>query len=129
MAAHVVDSLLHRRDLLGFFVRNLGLEFLFERHHEFDRIERIRPEIVHERRLVLDFGFVDAQLLGDDLLDALFYIFHAFSPIWGPCIANRWILPDWPLSDPEAVPRKSPGSGPGQTMYIPPFTCSVAPVT
>src|SRR5207342_3570272 len=29
-------------------------------------------------------GFVDAQLLGDNLFDPLFYIFHASSPLLGP---------------------------------------------
>src|SRR5512141_2934488 len=32
----VVDRLLDGGDLLSVFVRDLGLEFLFERHHEFN---------------------------------------------------------------------------------------------
>ena len=61
MAADVVDRLLHCRDLLGFFVRNLGFEFLFEGHHKLDRVEGVGAEIVDERRFVLDFRFVDAS--------------------------------------------------------------------
>ena len=68
----VIDGLLHRGDLLGFFVRNLAFELFFERHHQFDGIERIRAQIVYERGLVLDVRLVNAELLGDDLLDALF---------------------------------------------------------
>src|SRR5215216_5569707 len=35
----VVDSVLHRRDLLGVFVRDLDAELVFERHHQFHRVE------------------------------------------------------------------------------------------
>src|SRR5688500_2776397 len=45
-----VDGLLHRRDFLGLLVGDLGLEFLFERHHELNGVQRIRAEVVHERR-------------------------------------------------------------------------------
>src|SRR5438067_9260870 len=50
----VIDGLLDGGDLLGFLVRNLGLEFLLERHHELDGVERIGAEVVDERGLVLD---------------------------------------------------------------------------
>ena len=63
----VVDRLLNGGDLLGLIIRNLGLEFLFERHHQFNGIQRIRAQIINERRLVLDVGLVDAELFGDDL--------------------------------------------------------------
>src|SRR5574337_300964 len=68
----VIDRLLHRGDLLRFLVGNLGLELFFERHHQFDRVERVGAEVVDERRFVLDFRLRDAQLLGNDLLDPLF---------------------------------------------------------
>ena len=35
-----------------------------------------RQEIVDERGFVLDVGFVHAELLGHDLHDALFDVFH-----------------------------------------------------
>src|SRR6266850_6939862 len=72
----VIDGLLHGGDLLGFLVGNLGLELLFQRHHELDGVERIGAEVVDERRVVLDLGFVDAELLGNDLLDRLLDVFH-----------------------------------------------------
>src|SRR5512139_2005627 len=76
----VVDCLLDRGDLLGFVVRDLGLEFLLERHHELHRVERVRTEVVDERRLVLDLGLVDAELLGHDLLHPLLNVLHATPP-------------------------------------------------
>src|SRR6185312_4157066 len=83
MRTDVVDRLLHRGDLLGVVIGNLGFEFLFERHHELDGVERIGAEIVDERRFVLDLGLVDAQLLCNDFLDALFDVIHASPPLRG----------------------------------------------
>ena len=34
MRRHVIDGLLHGRDLLGVLVGDLGLEFFFQRHDE-----------------------------------------------------------------------------------------------
>src|SRR5690606_37832144 len=73
----VVDSRVNRRELLGFFVRNVSFEFIFDCHHQLDHIERSGTEVVKKRRFVLDLGFVDAKLFSDDLLDALFDAFHA----------------------------------------------------
>ena len=56
---------------------------LFERHHELDRVQRVGAQVVDERRFVLDLRFVDAELLGDDLLDSLLYVFHASPPLTG----------------------------------------------
>src|SRR5690606_23711208 len=72
----VVDGLLDGRDLLGFLVRDLGLELVLERHHEFDGVERVRAQVVDEDGLVLDFRFIHAELLCDDFLDSLLDVFH-----------------------------------------------------
>ena len=50
-----------------------------ERHHQFDRVERVGAQIVDKGRAGCDFAFVDAQLLGDDLL-YLLVISLSFSP-------------------------------------------------
>jgi hypothetical protein len=92
--ANVVDRLLHRGDLLGILVGNLGFEFLFECHDELNRVQRIGAKIIYERRLVLDLGFVDAELLGDDFLDSLLYVFHNHPPNGIRIVSNRRILPD-----------------------------------
>src|SRR5678815_4657315 len=81
--ADVVDRLLDRRDLFGVVIGNLGFEFLLERHHELHRVERIGAEVVDERGFVLDLRLVHAQLFGNDLLDALFDVFHALLPCEG----------------------------------------------
>ena len=68
MGSDVVDRLLHAGDLLGFVIRNLALEFFFERHHQFHRIERICTQIINERGPRSDFRLVNTELLRDDFL-------------------------------------------------------------
>jgi hypothetical protein len=77
MRLDVVDGLLHGRDLFRFLVGDLGLEFLLERHHELHGVERVGPQVVDERGVVLDLRLVHAELFCDDFLDALFDVFHA----------------------------------------------------
>jgi hypothetical protein len=72
----IINSLLDGRNFLGFLVRNLTFKLFFERHYEFNRIERIGAEIVDEGGLGLDVRFVHSELLGDDALDTLFYAIH-----------------------------------------------------
>ena len=62
VAAHVVDGLLNGGDLFSFFVRDFAAEFFFQRHHQFDGVERIRAQIVDEGRFVLHFSFVHAPV-------------------------------------------------------------------
>ena len=76
MGADVIDRLLDGADLLGFFVGNFALELVFQRHHQFDRVELVGAEVLDERGFILDVGFVDAKLLGNDLLDPRFNVFH-----------------------------------------------------
>src|SRR5262245_55398960 len=45
----VVHGLAHARDLLGVLVRDLDAELFLEGHDELHRVERVRPEVVHER--------------------------------------------------------------------------------
>src|SRR5690606_5871774 len=72
----VVDRLLDGRDLLGFLVRDLGLELVLECHDQFDRVERVRAQVVDEDGFVLHFRFVHAELFSDDFLDSLLDVFH-----------------------------------------------------
>src|SRR5580692_3441019 len=85
----VVDGLLNRGDLLGILVGNFGLEFLFERHHQLNRIQRVRAEIVDERGVVGDFFFFDAQLLGHDLLNLLLNSTHRYGVLSGKPIREN----------------------------------------
>src|SRR4029453_17039793 len=45
----VFDRFLHARDLLGVLVRNLDPELFLEGHDQLHRVQRGRPQIVHER--------------------------------------------------------------------------------
>src|ERR1700738_920581 len=139
--ASVVDSLLYGRDLLGFLVRNFHAEFVFQRHHEFDGVERVGAEVVHERCFVLDLSFGDAQLFRDDLLDALFDIVHYPSEGKKFKNASARILAGLSL---QKSGRKVRGQASAERssertkarilnefcydMHMPPFTCSVVPV-
>ena len=67
----VVDGVLHGADLLRVLVGDLRPELLFEAHDELDEIERVGVQVVDERRLRLDLILVGAELLDDDLLEAL----------------------------------------------------------
>src|ERR1700754_459492 len=76
----VVDRQLHRRDLLGFLVGDLDAEFVFQRHHQFDRVERVRAQVGHEGLVVGHVGFGNAELFGNDFLDSCFDIAHDTPP-------------------------------------------------
>src|SRR5579863_7952534 len=68
MLADVIDGVLHGADLLRVLIRNLDVEAFFEGHHQFDRIQRIRAQVVHERRARSDLALVYTQLFYDNLL-------------------------------------------------------------
>src|SRR5699024_2007569 len=72
----VVDRLLNAGDLLGFFVGNLALELLFERHDQLHGVERVGTQIVDKGSAGSDFFFLDAQLFDHDFLDAFFDAAH-----------------------------------------------------
>src|SRR5207245_10454077 len=95
------------------------LELLFESHHELDRVERIGAEVVDKRGCVLDLRFVDAELLRDDFLDALFNVFH--------CGLLPLVLLQSKSKGANCSRIASPRGKPGQLIYMPPFTSSVAP--
>src|SRR3954454_9623498 len=79
----VLDRFLDARDLLRVLVRNLDPELFFEGHHQLHRVERVSPEIVHERGVRGHFFFIDAQLLHDDALNLVcdgHSVLHAGAP-------------------------------------------------
>src|SRR6202795_3571867 len=56
---------------------NFDSKGFLERHHQFDLVEGIRSEVVHEGRRRRHFGFIDAELLDDNLFYALFHAGHS----------------------------------------------------
>src|SRR6185312_3842804 len=71
-----LNSVFDGHDLFGGIVGNLATEFLFERHHELDRVETIGAQIVDETGVLRDLGLVDAQVLDHDFLYPLGDIAH-----------------------------------------------------
>src|SRR6202162_4850948 len=67
----VIDSLADGRDLLGVLVRDLDPELILELHDQLDEVERVRVEILLERRLLGDVCLFDPELLGQYFLDSL----------------------------------------------------------
>src|SRR5207253_3248204 len=59
----------HRPQLLGFLVRDVDVEFLLEGHYQRHRVEAVRAQVLHEARIGRELVALDAQLLGDDVLD------------------------------------------------------------
>src|SRR6266852_3656137 len=74
--ADVVDRVLYGADLLRVFIGDFDIESFFESHDQFDRVERVRAQVVHERRAGSDFAFIYSQLLHDNLLYLLVYGCH-----------------------------------------------------
>src|SRR5690606_35140215 len=71
------DGITKSLDRLGGIVRDLYAKFFFEGHHEFDLIERVRSQIVHEAGLFGHLVGFDVQMLHDDLTDAIFDVAHS----------------------------------------------------
>ena len=71
MCDDVVDRLADGRELAGVLVGNLEPELVLEVHDDLHQIERIRAEILLERRLFRDLALVDAELLAQRAFDLL----------------------------------------------------------
>ena len=76
ISGDVVDSRLNSGDLLGFFIRNFGIEFFFQRHYQFNGIQRVSAQVVDEGGSVLHVLFFNTQLFDDDFLYAFFDVAH-----------------------------------------------------
>jgi len=67
----VVDGLPDGCDLLSVLVRDLDPELVLELHDQLDEVEGVGVQVLLERRLFRDIGFLDPELLGQDFLDSL----------------------------------------------------------
>ena len=71
-----IDRVLHGQDLLGGIVRDFATELFLEGHDEFDRVETVSTEVVDEARRFRHLLRLNAEMLNDDLLNALGNIAH-----------------------------------------------------
>src|SRR5580698_4393424 len=62
MLADVIDGVLHGADLFRVLVGDLDIEAFFESHDQFDCIERIGAQVVHERCAGRDLALIHTQL-------------------------------------------------------------------
>src|SRR5690349_4638909 len=96
----VFDGVADGPDALRILVGDLGPELLFEAHDQLDQVERVRVQVVDEGRLGLDLFLVDAELLDDDLLEAVVGAGHWLSPpglgVWSASV-SRAIRPRTPF--------------------------------
>src|SRR6478735_7406880 len=84
MLFNVLVGVADRVDLLGRIVGNLDAELFLEGHHQLDDVEAVGAQIVDEARVGRDLVFFDAQVLDNDLLNAVGGIAHLLpSRIWG----------------------------------------------
>ena len=79
-ACDVVDGVLHGGDLFGVFVGNFDAKGLFKGHHQFDRVQGIRAQIVHKGSGGGHFAFIHSKLLHNNLLYAFIDTGHSVLP-------------------------------------------------
>tara|TARA_B100000530_G_scaffold276210_1_gene189203 strand:- start:223 stop:621 length:399 start_codon:yes stop_codon:yes gene_type:complete len=83
LAAVLVDKR-HRvfdgQNFLCSVIRNIATKLFFERHDEFDRIKAVRPEIVNEAGIVGNFALIHAEMLYNNLFNAVCGIAHYIFP-------------------------------------------------
>src|SRR5919201_710671 len=71
MRGDVVDRLANGLDLLRVLVRDLDPELILQLHDQLDQVERVGVEVLLEGGLLGDLALLDAEMLGQDVLDPL----------------------------------------------------------
>src|SRR5215831_16933975 len=66
MPLNVIHCVLHGHDRFRVGFRDFQPKRLFQGHHQFHAVQRVRAEIIHKRRLGRHFGGLNAQLVHDD---------------------------------------------------------------
>ena len=70
------DGVADRGDTAGFLIRNLDAEDLLEFHQELDGVQGVGTQVVGEAGGLGDLGFLNAELVDDDVLDLLYDFFR-----------------------------------------------------
>src|SRR5579875_2591978 len=101
MLFYIILGLLDGSNLLCILVRDLELEFLFQRHDQLDQIQRVGVEILNKRSAGNDFALIDAKLIHNNLFETLRNGCHYFTSLSaigvGCCCARLNIVPRTPL--------------------------------
>src|SRR5450432_1814709 len=84
----VVHRVLYGADFFRVFVGNFDVEGFFEGHDQFDGIERIRAQIVHERSAGANLALIHSQLLDNDLFHLLSGLFLVQGCHWNTPLRN-----------------------------------------
>ena len=82
-----LDGVFHSDDFLGRIVRDLAAEFLFERHHELDRVETVGAKIIDEAGALGHLLGIDAEMLDDDFPDPFSNVANSASSVLPLCRA------------------------------------------
>src|SRR5437868_14130529 len=77
----VLDGITDRLQAFCILVRDFDAELFFERHYEFDCVERVGAEIFYERSFGRDLVGLDTQLVDNDLFDFAIDVRHGKSPL------------------------------------------------
>ena len=73
----MIDRMLNSCYFFSYVIRNLGIKSLFHCHNEFDKIQRISPEIINERGGGNYFCFINTELLNNNI-NKFFFFRHVF---------------------------------------------------
>src|SRR5210317_2193415 len=74
--ADIIDGILNGLNFFSILIGNLDVKFFFKGHDQFNGIQGVRPEIVHEGRFVGHLILIHTQLLCNNLLDTLINTGH-----------------------------------------------------
>src|ERR1700730_1718535 len=72
----IFDGVTDGDDGFGRVIGDFDAKFLFERHHQLDRVEAVSAQIFNEGRSVRDLLGIDIEMFDDDLFHALGSIAH-----------------------------------------------------
>src|SRR5271166_1277549 len=72
----ILDRILYRADLLSGVLGDLHAERLLEGHHQFDGVQAVGAQVIDERGLGRDLGFLDSEMLDHNFSDLVRDLAH-----------------------------------------------------
>src|SRR5947208_8270768 len=104
LLVQVLQRLPYRAQLLGLLVGDVDVEFLLEGHDQFDGIEAVSAQILHEARVGRELVALDPQLFDDDVFDLLFELLHFHCHGYPQCRYGKWVTAPSRRRRPAAAP-------------------------